>query len=262
MTWMPPRLFSSREFTLPTVERTSAYFGWMISTNLYVNAAMSGTGTIATSASCQLLLTRMAAMATTITDSRNAEFIPSFRNRSSRFTSFDRMDIISPVCLSEKKFMFSRCILSYVSVRTECWMFCANEFQPQLRAQWNAAPRANAAAMMPTENQNCPAFVAGAISIARSRDSNGTCDASASTYGTLSSLEKNASTATPRMTTGSRFSTRAKMLAMTPVANANLLLDPYSRNSRFIALSAFSRCSSNGSSSSNSSITVGLARPS
>jgi len=42
----------------------------------------------------------MAEMPSTITASRNAEFIPSLRNRSSRLTSFESTDIISPVCLS------------------------------------------------------------------------------------------------------------------------------------------------------------------
>ena len=51
-------------------------------------------------------------MAITITDSRKNEFIPSLRNRSNLLTSFERMDINSPVCLSAKKSMLSRCILS------------------------------------------------------------------------------------------------------------------------------------------------------
>ena len=47
-----------------------------------------------------------------LNESLNVAFIPSLRNRSNRFTSFESTDIISPVCLSEKNSMVSRCILS------------------------------------------------------------------------------------------------------------------------------------------------------
>jgi hypothetical protein len=119
--------------------------------NRYVKRAIRGTTPSVMTASCQFQYSRMAAMPTTITPSRNAEFMPSFRNLSRRLTSFERIDIISPVCLSAKNSMFSRCILSYVSVRMACWMCWAKEFHPQLRVQWNAAPPKNAAAMRPAE---------------------------------------------------------------------------------------------------------------
>jgi hypothetical protein len=130
-------------------------------------------------------------------------------------------------------------------------MFCAKEFQPQLRIQWNAAPNPNAAAITATENQNWSVRAAGEIHSARGTETNGSCFDIARGNSIRFSGEKNASIAIPRKMGGNRFSTRAKMLATTPATNASLLSDPYSRNSRFMGFSACSRCSSNGSSSSS-----------
>jgi len=51
-------------------------------------------------------------MPSTMMTSREEEFSPSLRNFSSLLTSFDSTDIISPVCLSAKNSMLSRCIVS------------------------------------------------------------------------------------------------------------------------------------------------------
>ncbi len=96
-----------------------------------------------------------------ITPSR-AEFWSALSRKTSKLeASLFSTDITSPVCLSSKKVMSSRCIFSKESVRTACITRWAKLFAATPYTHVNTAVVRKEPTMSAAENRNCAADSVG-----------------------------------------------------------------------------------------------------